>query len=375
METSANRHSKAGQKNAFIEYMRFICAVTIMLWHMHTLHGIDRDVYFCQEGNYGVEFFALLSGFLMARSLSAYHSTDPLSDSVSFMKRKWLRILQMNIVAYLSAFVLRQFPNPPGFEKIFSRFLTNMPEMLLLGTTGLKRTDPVFNYNGADWYLSAMFLIMIFIVPIRLKAPKLYRYFCMPAGFLLLGLAMRFHGGIATTDSTVYGVLVLGNFRIGGELLIGSGAYEIYTLMLPSRTRNRLLIYLIRFMTAASYAGYVFLMFRGIRKAWGPAIVILLTAMMIFAFLYFDSSALPGRRNAAPSFISTLGVKLGTFSFALYLNHRYWVFFLNKLDLTIPIRHQLILCTALSVISSFVCSWVCRGLSALWKSMSTPQRA
>ena len=375
MESTAIRKPKAKRKNAFIEYMRFFVALIIMAWHFHTLEGINRDVYFCQGGNYGVEFFALLSGFLMARSLAKYQGTDPLTEASGFMKRKWLHILQMNVVAYLFAFVLRQFPNPPGPGRLFSRFMANMPEMLLLSTTGLKRTDPVFNYNGADWYLSAMFLAKIFNVPIRLKAPKLYRYFCMPAGLLLLGLAVRFHGGIATTDSTISGILILGNFRIGGELLIGSGAYEIYARLRSSRTRNPLLVYLMRIIIALAYAGYILLMLHGIKQFWGPALVIILTMMMVFAFLYYDSDALPGRRSAAPSLIGILGEKLGTFSFALYLNHRYWVFFLNKLDLTMSIRNQLILCTVLSVISSFICTWICRGLSALWKSIYTPQRA
>ena len=60
---------KASNKNriAIIEFMRFLFAAVVMLFHSSVLRQ-PEDIFVMPKGYIGVEFFFLLSGFLMAES-------------------------------------------------------------------------------------------------------------------------------------------------------------------------------------------------------------------------------------------------------------------------------------------------------------------
>ncbi len=357
MELESRQTVSTSRKNMVIEYMRFLCSLIIVLWHMRNLNSLKNTSFFISSGGYIVEFFAILSGFLMAKSLSKYTNDNPIGNSFSFMKKKWSYIWLMHAIAFVFAFIVRQLPNPGSIGKVFHNFTSTLPELLLINTTGISIIDSSALYNGPAWYLSSMFLSMIFLVPAQQIMPKLFRYLCIPCGLICLGIVMRLNGNLRATGSTVSGVLILGNFRICGELLIGCGAWYIYSFLRKRTTVHGLAFYIIgKFAALVGWAFFLYLIFFGAKADQGGFIVIFNACLIIFSFFFFDQKA------GKPSFLATLGEKLGSMSLALYLNHMYWMNFINSLRLKLGTAQQILIYLVLTIVSAFICQWFCNAI-------------
>ncbi|MCR5328177.1 MAG: acyltransferase family protein [Saccharofermentans sp.] len=342
------------QKNVFVEYLRFIFAVTIVFHHMIALNGIDKNTFILKNGNLAVEFFAVLSGFLMASSISVITSKqlgNTIHYSFKFMYRKWSKLLVMNVVSFLLVFVARQFVMPwEGVMKLFKRLTDNLSEMLLLSTTGIKGVT--MNYNGADWYLSAMFISMLVIVPLFFWKPNLFKYYCFPTGILLLGFLMKLNGSIIATEADWHGVLCLGNLRIMGELLLGCAVYYAYVKCdcISEKIKK-----ILRIPTIVGWIVFLYFCHRGVTKETTPAIVIFTCIILWFSFISFNSWN-------PPKFVRKIGEALGYFSLPLYLNHRGWVFVIKNMNLDVSPVSQVVLVFGISIISALLVTLICRYL-------------
>lgn len=347
------------EKNTMLEYCRFLFCLVILVWHIKDLSCFDKHSWFCNNGNYAVEFFAVLSGFLMAKSLAQKRHDDAIGSTISFLNRKWKVIAVANAIAFVIAFLTRNIVLGETIQSVIRNAFENIPDMMLLGTVGVGNTN--FSYNGASWYLSAMFIVSIYLVPIYMKKPRLFRYFSFPCGLMLLGFLMQINGKLIATKPTFWGPINLGNIRIAGELLIGCSAFYVYDL-LPKSIKiidNGIKKNVLRLIVLGGILGYVFLCFFGIPNTCGPTLVLLLALLIIGAFICY------GRSNS--TFIRNLGERLGVFSMYIYLNHRYWIAFLNHCNLSLAPAQTVTVLVILTIVSAIVTelltNWIIKRVS------------
>lgn len=98
------------KRNGKIELLRFIFCIFILFYHIGLpIYGrsdtpiIGDHITFFSKGYLGVEFFFLVTGFLMARSAHKTNRTSNNSvgtDSLRFMKKKIWSIFPYHLVAF-----------------------------------------------------------------------------------------------------------------------------------------------------------------------------------------------------------------------------------------------------------------------------------
>lgn len=312
---------KKQPRNGEIELLRGIAACMILLLHTHYIPGLHS---LCKGGNIAVEFFFLLSGYLMAASVQKRAAQQPCTavslpqETASFVWRKikafWPELLvacSIGLCFYAAAhhFHIREV-GKAGLETLCSNVL--MLKMTGLTTNGI---------NGSTWYLSAM------VLSCTLLYPLLRRFGCTPV-FGVLGLLML--GGLYAYEGEQYGFVYVyhwmgvtfkGNIRAFAELSIGASLYPL-VLYLQTLKADKWFTYVltaVKWCCCAAvavyciyddyhYTGYVFI-----------AIVALLV-------LCFSDHCADSKYYNHP-----LCLFLGKLSLPLYLSHYYYATDMHRL--------------------------------------------
>lgn len=137
-------------KNNSIEFLRFLFMQVICLHHINWMINFFSETR--SHGYLAVEFFFILSGFLIAKS----YAVKPLS-TIDWMRGRFIRLYPTYIVSFFIALILE---NGLLHFEIFSidnimRNVTNIiSDLLLLQSTGIFGGTGV---NPPTWYLSVFF--------------------------------------------------------------------------------------------------------------------------------------------------------------------------------------------------------------------------
>ena len=229
------------QKNAIIEFMRFLFASIIVLFHAGADAGIINQTYFIlgievsffRYGYLGVEFFFVVSGYLMAKK--AYknnHSTDNELglETWRFLRHKMMALMPVYIIA---CFLVSCYFVSCGKELSF--FLERLPSLLFLQRTGVIDKE----YIGIAWYLSSMFIGMAFIYPILRKKYELYTMCIGPIiSILIIGYLIHETGYLGGVSDWL-GISYKCNFRAFAELSLGATCFEIGRKLFDKEIDNK----------------------------------------------------------------------------------------------------------------------------------------
>jgi peptidoglycan/LPS O-acetylase OafA/YrhL len=158
----------AQRKNGKIELMRFVFSVVVILFHCYRLLGGKEIVGnrlicfpFMPRGYIAVEFFFLVSGYLMAKKLANETraalpvGSDMGKGYIQFLWGKVSAIFPYHIVAFVLLWVVHSYYTWAGIGKAFSRLLNYIPGFFLVQKTGLN----FGNLNSVEWYISAMLIL------------------------------------------------------------------------------------------------------------------------------------------------------------------------------------------------------------------------
>ena len=223
------------QKSGIVELMRFLFAVVIVIYHflrkLKIAHALgDVSYKFFNSGYIGVEFFFLLSGLLMAASISRQiQSTGPSrqlgTDTLQFVGKKYMRIFPYHVMAFVPLLIIR-IVGKRIFDpvKLLAYIGKSIPSFFLIQKFGWSWKS--VKVNGAEWYLSAMFIGMLVLYPLCRRYYDLFTRLIGPFGGLaLLGLLYHkfgtFVGQERWFEFTMTCVL-----RAMAEMGIGCGLYE-----------------------------------------------------------------------------------------------------------------------------------------------------
>lgn len=238
--------NQSKKRNGTIEIMRFVFCMSVLLFHIGKyLFGepsLKNGIHFAlfPHGSIGVEFFFLVSGYLMAKSISKKAALNKKGDlgsnTISFMKNKYLSIFPYHVVALAFTFLVDCITRNWGISEIIRRFTEAVPNVFLIQMSGIS----FYNPNHITWYLSAMFIAMFVLYPLASKYYSECIKIIFPIGILLLT------GWLVHDDNCLTGVMVWkgllgykGTIRAFIEIALGMIAFEISEYLRKVEINNR----------------------------------------------------------------------------------------------------------------------------------------
>lgn len=314
MNTPPHLISRKSNRNGEIELLRGIAACMILLLHTHYIQGVNG---LCKGGNIAVEFFFLLSGYLMAASIQKRAAQQPYStaslpqETAAFVWRKiksfWPELLLACSIGMCFFAVAHHF----HLREVGLTCLETLgSNVLMLKMTGLTANG----INGSTWYLSAMVLCCTLLYPL------LRRFGCSPV-FGVLGLLLL--GGMYALEGEDYGFVYVfhwmgvtfkGNLRALAELSIGASLYPL-VIYLQTLKADKWFTYVLAALKWCCYAVVAWYSIYDNYHYTGYVFI----AVIIVLVLCFSGHCADSRHYNHP-----VCLYLGKLSLPLYLSHYFY---------------------------------------------------
>lgn len=326
------------KRNGKIDFLKFIFALIVLIHHSRYVVG-DKNSLFL-GGSLAVEFFFLVSGYLMMASIQRMQQ-PPVSlgaETGAFLLKKYKSFCPEIIISYIIAFAVTYIGGKTGFFKLFA---SSYSDVFLIGMTGLR----VKSVNGAIWYLSSMLLSMAILYPLLRKFGDTALHIIIPVGSLLLLGWFCGNGKSPRNPSSWIGWTYRGNLRALAELGIGACLYPIVEKVkkIDFTVFGRILL------TVAEYACYGLVIYYMYRKSasrldYFCILVFALGLIISFSQKSIDTALFRGR------FFSWLG----KFSFSIYLSHHFYSINIDKFFPDRSSKELLVIYYGLSLLTALV---------------------
>lgn len=205
--------------NGIISFWKFMFTLCIMFLHTGHFPKLPGQALF-PNGHIAVEFFFIVSGFLMARSAFTKPDDESLpKDTWNFIFKKIKNIFPYFLFSFI---ILGAISILTDSHSIYG-WTTTLWELLLLRMVGFKME----RLNSVAWYISAMIIGMAIIYPLLKKYKKNYSQLVAPIlAILIAGYMSREFGNLKTT-LTWTGFVYTGTLRAFMDLNFGILAYEL----------------------------------------------------------------------------------------------------------------------------------------------------
>lgn len=153
------------RRNGTIDVLRFVFMLLVMCFHTHL----------CMPGGFiGVEFFFIVSGYLMAHSMSRMEpdpSCEAGIEAVEFIAHKASSIFPYYVVAWLLSFGITTVADSLSVPQVVEKFVLSPYNFFMVQMAGC--FDLGHRVQGS-WYISAMLLAMFVIYPVRRRYRDLF---------------------------------------------------------------------------------------------------------------------------------------------------------------------------------------------------------
>ena len=211
----------SNNRNGEIDLLRFVFSMVIMLYHFRTIIPIQ----IFKLGSIGVEFFFVVSGFLMAkhgenRSLADKTLSYVADETWLFTKNKYKSFFRYYICAFFCNVLIRMLLiRRTSAHQIIYRILKAIPTVTLSFMSLNKSTLSLG--LGASWYLSAMIIAGFILYPILLINYRFAEKIVYPLiSLFLLGYLYNTYNKIMVIDNWT-GFFYAGVLRAISEMALG----------------------------------------------------------------------------------------------------------------------------------------------------------
>ena len=217
------------KKNQFIEILRFIFCLIIVIHHAGFFSNGERYL-FDKGGLYAVEFFFILTGALaMKHVLKAAPEKGCMKYSMDYTINKLKRVFPYALIGIFLSYVWFFIQAPQMWsikDRIFGRW-NIVFEMLFLPMTGIMDVDLNMYLNTPLWYLSVLLIVLPLIVFWAVKYKDVYtNYVCIIVPFLLYGYMLNKYGSIGNWGVHT-GFFYTGIIRGCADLMLGCLVYVL----------------------------------------------------------------------------------------------------------------------------------------------------
>lgn len=299
-------------RNGGIDFWKFIFSILVVQFHSSNLTKIKTTPFI--GAAVAVEFFFLVSGYLMAASISRYKETDIVTgrDSRKFLFHKIRGLCPEIFIAWGIGFVVQHIAGKNVTEKtVVKDFMTGIWELFFLRESGLVG----FKANPATWYISAMLLAMLVLVPLFLSNRDLFINVWAPVlAIATLGYLSKNVGNLRGPTNWL-GFCYRGLLRAVGELCMGTVCWGICQKM-KAVPYTKLAKQLLTILELACYLGVIVWSYnhKGSQMDF----------VMLFLFAVGMSITFSEQSILSSFFNKPLVYFFGKISFSVYLAHDYW---------------------------------------------------
>ncbi len=310
--------------NPEIDLLKFIFSVIVVIYHSKNISAIGSEALF-KYGFTAVEFFFIVSGYLMVKSSKKFTAENIGKNTMSFVYNKAKILYPPFLFAFIVSFVIRQisFFLYDGYTifDLGKDALSSVGELLFLMKTGIT-FGTIF--NGPTWYIGAMLLGMLILFPVLIK----HRDWFLHTGSIVIAIFLYgfsypvkhtlnyLEWSEFTTMSIIRAVagLCLGCFACGLIERIEEKGIEL-------KKPGKALLGLVQF-------GLLFIILF-IMQREGKNNFDYVCMVYIFFLCLIVLSGLTGIKNILPDKLCSF---LGNCSLLMYLNHRYCIRFFNLIE-------------------------------------------
>ncbi len=354
------------KRNGAIELLRFLFALVIVLYHGRNIGGGSEHPLFGSFGYISVEFFFIVTGFLMANSAARMENSSQSQvclgeETVGFVWHKIKRILPYYFLAVLASIPFLFIGKNLGRREFVSRLMMSLWDIGFLGASGIK----TYSVVRGGWYLSAMFISLLLLYPLLRKFKDCFTCVIAPlTAIILLGYISQTYGNLNQYIAE-YTIVYSGILRAIAELCIGCICYGVYEKIhvKPFTQGARMII--------SIFCIFGFLgVFLGAHLSSYPYFdFVLLLIIAICTTLVFSKL---GAVSRAKIFDHPFFSFLGELGLVLYLN-QFWVKSIITQNISKSNGYQFML--AVYVAATFAASLIIMGivylLQKFWKQKGT----
>ena len=160
-----NSPKKPKPRNNIIEFGRFIYSLLVMGYHVQFSYDDDKvDIF--ENGALAVEYYFLLSGYFLSRSLEKIAKNEKnniFKKYFYFMKNKITALLNVHVLSIIVVIIIIASCDTKNFV---DKFLDGLPSIFLVQMIIVWAGDFDKALIVPEWYLSSMLICMLFMVPI-----------------------------------------------------------------------------------------------------------------------------------------------------------------------------------------------------------------
>lgn len=225
-------------KNGKIELMRFVFCLAVLFRHInHDVWEASKAwgrITFFKYGFMGVEFFFLVSGYLMAASIAKRaereaggtpgRTQDLGVETVRFLGHKLSGILPYHIVCCALMIVVCLARYRAGYVKTL---IDALPSLLFLQRIGIGGGQVL----NVEWYIGSMLLAMLVIYPLCRRYYSVFSRLAAPAAGLLITGYLVYKTGCVAGSGVWLGWTYKCNLRAIAEICLGICCFEVCRLI------------------------------------------------------------------------------------------------------------------------------------------------
>ncbi|MGH1456768.1 MAG: acyltransferase family protein [Alphaproteobacteria bacterium] len=306
-----NTQTLHGEEIKSLTALRFFAALYVSLFHVHNFSGIDLGVLntFLSNGYLAVDFFFILSGFILAYTYAPSYIDQTFSYK-KFMIKRIARIYPVHLVCLFLMVGIYAISNAAGYQLDrhpggLYNFTLNI---FMLHSWGLNNH---LTYNEPSWSISAEFFAYI-MFPVCMLCSLRFKpsiSLMIGGGLLLLVYFTLFLGlGINLNEYNPRTSLI----RVIIEFFIGVSLFLFFkTYKLNKQTSNCIVVFIVA------------LLFLLLNKGLDVFCIPVFAALI---YLYAEQQ----RQGCASFFDSAIFNYLGRISYSFYMIHYVvWVGFLH----------------------------------------------
>lgn len=351
------------QRNGEIEILRLFFTLSVLLFHSQYVSNGDAYPLF-HGGWLGVEFFFLVSGYLMAAYESQRCSLGETrqigSDTMRYILRKAKTLYPYLAFALVVNFFGWQICKDSVFISPLSSgdlkyFLSGVLNFIFPYSLGFRD----YYYLGYSWYLSAMIWGMLLLFPLLRRNRDMF--YCVFAP-LFVGLGLGYYSwhydvlGNINLDNYIFSA---GLIRGVAEMSMGCLCYKFSEKLQGVLTKTgRFFLTLFEILCCAVVAYRVILY-----KNNGVLNYIIFFLIAIIVTVAFSGQGLlTFQIKGAWSNFS------GQFCLALYLNSNCWSYLTARVWPEMSYWKATAVYICLTVVAALLCMAVCGGLQNLWET-------
>lgn len=349
------------EKNGKVELLRFVFSIIIILFHCHRTLGLGYWSYNGMNltcfgiGYFGVEFFFVISGFLMGRHIFKKREAieagtitdfDLGKDTGRYFIRKFMGIFPYHVFSFVLLMFVRVFTRElfEEAEDVVQFFFESVPEFFFLQKFGFTYT----NVDVIEWYISAMLIAILVVYPLAFRFYSMFSRVIAPVGSLwVLGILMYNYGTFSDQDLWLgFGYACV--FRAIAEISLGVCAFEFSRIISyndhSEKARNLL--------TALEAFGFILAIGYSISSYNKTYDIHVLIFMAVSVALSFS-----GLTKGTEAFSKRWIFFLGRMSLPIYLCQLIGMAIVNKFILAPPTGVRSLLVVVITVIVAFPCQY------------------